>query len=63
MYFRCLKEEFPDLPKLQIRIQLWLAQEPDDGTLKFLDKAAYACSVEGVDLSLKWEHQLLMISR
>ena len=44
-----LEAEFPDLPKLQIRIQLWLAQEPDDDTLKFLDKAAYACSVEGVE--------------
>jgi hypothetical protein len=45
-----LEAEFPDLPKLQIRIQLWLEHEPDNDTLKFLDKAAYSCSIEGVEL-------------
>ncbi len=46
-----LDAEFPDLPKLQIRIQLWLTHEPDNDTLKFLAKAAYSCSVEGVEFT------------
>jgi hypothetical protein len=45
-----LEVEFPDLPKLQIRIQLWLEHEPDNDALKFLDKVAYSCSVDGVEL-------------
>ncbi len=45
-----LEAEFPDLPKMQIRIQLWLAHEPDNDALRFLDKVAYTCSIEGVEL-------------
>ena len=45
-----LEAEFPNLPKLQIRIQLWLKHEPDNDTLKYLDKAAYSCSIEGIEL-------------
>ena len=45
-----LEDEFPNLHNMQIRIQLWLQHEPDDEALKFLDKVAYTCSVEGVEL-------------
>ena len=44
-----LQDDFPDLPKMEICIHLWLAHEPDDETLKFLDKVAYSCSIEGVE--------------
>ncbi len=50
---RQLEAEFPDLPKLRILIQLWLEHEPDNDTLKFLDRAAYSCSIEGVELVTK----------
>ncbi len=46
-----LQDDFPNLAEMQICIQLWLQHEPDDETLKFLDKVTYTCSVEGIALT------------
>ena len=46
-----LQDDFPNLPKMQIHIQLWIQHRLDDEALKFLEEVAYTCSNEGVELA------------